>query len=150
MTKNSQYQVPWSKSNVGVCYEYSYKQIIHDQWLLNIRAFNVQGYERKSFEDEINRDNIISIASISDLPKNHQLVVVSPQNGRYVQASTSLHDFSHPSNAIYYFGTDEGHMTKKELNNTTYEAIYLPISEHLWSSQAASIILYDRLTKLWP
>jgi hypothetical protein len=135
---------------VGICFQYDVKDLLRNYWLLTIRAFGVQAYERNIAEDEIITDGIIGIKTINDLPPDIPLVVVSPKNGEYIKGEIALPDFKHPAMVIYYFGPDNVHLSKEELGERTYQTVYIPIAEtgeNLWSSQAGSIVLYDRFLK---
>lgn len=91
------------------------------------------------------------IHTAEELPSSSPLVLLAPKNGRYVQGQVSLHDFEHPLNAIYLFGSDHHHMSSDFLGARAPEhTVYIPTDAHaeMYSHVAAAITLFDRKRKV--
>ena len=91
----------------------------------------------------------IRVECASELPAQ-ELVLLAPQTGRYVQGVTSLIDFVHPANPIYWFGSDHTHMFLNECAPTPDHLVYVPTETtvEMYSHTAAAVTLYDRAYKL--
>lgn len=77
-------------------------------------------------------------------------IVLAPPNGLYIQGTESLVDFTHPDNALYFFGFDHSFLEQEELdglNVTNY--VYIPQHDKhdMYSFCSATCVLYDRLVK---
>lgn len=79
-------------------------------------------------------------------PANLPIILIQPQDGFHVQGESSLVDFVHPDDCVYLFGASNGHL---ELNQDVAAKVYIPHQPtwNLFASQAAAIVLYDRLVK---
>ena len=132
----------------GICFEYENDSLIRDQWVLNLLAFDVEGFERNTAEDIIIRkEKLTPIKSITDIPSEYSIVVVTPKDARFTQGTTNLKDYQHKDNTVYYFGGDGSHLDDPILNDVAIDYIYIDINTHLWSSQAGTIVLYDIMNK---
>lgn len=131
-----------------ICFEYDPETIVRDQWLLLIRSFpNIQGWERSLPTTEKITDGIQVIQAVDQLP-NIPLIILSPQQARYIPGTQNLAHFNHPQEAIYYFGSDNDHLRPEAIAKREYQTVYIPIAEQLWSPQAAGIVVYDRFAKM--
>lgn len=93
--------------------------------------------------------SVRSIASASELPPG-SLVVLAPLNGREVIGETSLADFSHPDDATYLFGPDDGWLDLDDLGGREPDArVFIPTDsdDQLHAHVAAAVTLYDRAVK---
>jgi hypothetical protein len=91
----------------------------------------------------------IKIDTTAELP-DRPLVVMAPQEGRYIQGTENLKGFVHPENAIYLFGpshrhlNDEDHMGERVADHY----VYIPfVKNESWGYSAAYILLWDRELK---
>lgn len=139
---------------VGISFRYNggYKSLLRDQYYELVKAFpNLVVYERGVSDLEpldYNGSPFIKITNADDLPKNARLVVLSAQNGKYIQGEINLKDYQHPIDAIYFFGDDNTSLSQSDIGNVTdYDKVYIPIEENVWSAQAMAIVLYDRQLK---
>lgn len=82
--------------------------------------------------------------SVEEMVQHYGLpIIICTESG-----DSSLQNFEHPENALYLFNRTSGGQLPVKPDHT------LRIETHankglLWGHQAASIILYDRLTKQW-
>jgi len=136
---------------VGVCFHRE-KDWEQDQWSYLFSNLGVS--EIWELGDDGNRNwdiyqPSIKIATAAELPKR-PLVVLAPQEGRFIQGNENLKDFIHPENAIYLFGpshlnlNDEEHMGGRVAEHY----VYLPLVEsECFSHAAAYMTLWDRKVK---
>lgn len=93
-------------------------------------------------------NNSNGIKSLTELPEGYDIILIQPKGGREIQGETSLIDFNHPENCIYIFGTDDWYLPAKFIEGINIkDKVYIPIQGELWASQAAGMVLYDRLLK---
>jgi hypothetical protein len=85
----------------------------------------------------------------SDLPEDLTWVLLQPDNGKYVQGTTSLEKFEHPADALYIFGPDKDFL--KWLPREPDHFVYIPTDTQrdMFSFMAAAVTLWDRKTKWW-
>lgn len=106
-------------------------QFLETQWAYLLRAFAVSPVSREG---------------IGGTP----VVVFQPKDGRYVQGETSLENFTHLDDAVYYFGHSHKHMPQEDLAGLNVVAkVYIEVDEgtELFSNQAGCIVLWDRRLK---
>lgn len=90
------------------------------------------------------------ITNVDELPEV-PLIIIQPQEGKYITGKISLATFEHPKNAIYFFGADHEHLTPGELGSRIPEyQVYIPVKGEMFSWVAAAVVLYDRIIKAWP
>lgn len=65
-----------------------------------------------------------------------------------VKGATAIKDFKHPKQACYLLGAEDYGLTKEAVQNCQ-ELVYLPGERSLNVSVAGSIILFDRINKIW-
>ena len=82
------------------------------------------------------------ISSFAELPDETRLVVLQPEAGRYVQGRVSLHQYTHPADAIYCFGYDHGNMEPFE---RAADLVYVPTAKYeMLAAFAATVALEHR------
>lgn len=77
-------------------------------------------------------------------------VLLAPQNGNYFRGNTSLASFTHPSECVYIFGSNNRHLTTDEAGDFTPDwLVYVPTETptEMYSWCAASVTFYDRMVK---
>jgi hypothetical protein len=81
------------------------------------------------------------VNSFAELPDSN-LVVLQPEAGRLVQGQTSLHQYTHPEDAIYCFGYDHGVMEPFEREA---DFVYVPVAKYeMLAAFAATVTLEHR------
>ena len=134
---------------VGVCYKAEAKRTFQDQWSFVFSNFGVSDiWEFPTENAEKIYQPTVKIESAADLP-DRPLVVVQPQDGKYVQGTESLVDFVHPADAIYMFGGSHDVMTQEDLGGRTADHyVYIPLVRHeCYAFAAAYMVLWDRMQK---
>lgn len=63
-----------------------------------------------------------------------------------VEKAIPLHEFSHPDNAIYIFGPEDGSIAQ-EIINESDSVIYIPTIGCMNLAATVNVVLYDRLIK---
>jgi hypothetical protein len=89
------------------------------------------------------------LGSAAELP-GFPLVVLQPEKGRHVRGVTSLAKFSHPEEATYLFGPDEGPMLPELLGGRAPDhVVYVPTdtARDMFSFVAFAIVMWDRKMK---
>ena len=87
-----------------------------------------------------------SAAELPDLP----IVLLAPDNGRYIQGTTSLGDFTHPDDCIYMFGSDSKYMSEDFLGERTPDHIvYIDTdtNDDMYSFVSYGVVMHDRGSK---
>lgn len=112
----------------------------------NFGVENVWEIERPHTEDIYQKPT--KIKSAAELPDT-ALVVIQPQDGKFVQGTESLSDFEHPDDAIYMFGGSHDVMTLEDLGGRVAEHyVYIPLVAHeCYAFSAAYMTLWDRKVK---
>lgn len=77
------------------------------------------------------------------------IIVVSPLDANHLPGETSLFEFAHPADCVYWFGSDKKDLWPVHLEGRDYSSIYIPDSGHMYSFSAAAMIIYDRRLKQW-
>lgn len=107
-----------------------------------------QRYDRaaKFSTDTKNVKNRIPLKHVSELlaSKANGLSVVAVE---LVTGAVSLSEFSHPENALYLFGPEDGSLSK-ELVDGADHVIYIPTIGCLNLAATVNVVLYDRQAKL--
>jgi hypothetical protein len=135
---------------IGVCFKRE-KDWEQDQWSYVFSNFGVE--DLWEMGDDSNKDlNIyqptIKISSAAELP-DRPLVVLAPQESKYIVGEESLKDFVHPDDAIYMFGGSHCSMTGVDLGGRVADHyVYIPlVKNECFSHSAAYITLWDRELK---
>lgn len=91
-------------------------------------------------------EEIFDATELPDLP----LVVMSPENARFVPGTVSIVDFVHPAECVYLFGSDHVHLSEVELGERRPDhVVYIPTGSihEMYSHTAGAVTLYDRMMK---
>jgi hypothetical protein len=110
------------------------------------------------FWDQIIRTFAVARAHVMDLPADYQTdiwrscsslhalptprIMFSPPDAVELPGQIALHDFEHPADALYVFGSDDMHNEAIESSAVVY--VPTPRKAPLWSVQAAAVVLHDR------
>lgn len=87
-------------------------------------------------------DNFENIASLRDLlPKNTNIICVD-----LVEGAIPLPHFTHPEQAIYIFGPEDGTISQNMINNAD-DVVYVPTVGCMNLAASVNVLLYDRLAK---
>lgn len=81
-------------------------------------------------------DNIIKAA-----PAQASIVAIE-----LVEGATPLPEFTHPANAYYIFGPEDGSVPQ-EIVDQCEHIVYIPTKNSLNLAVSANVVLYDRLSK---
>jgi len=82
---------------------------------------------------------IDEIAGINEKP--HKLVCVE-----LVEGAIPLPEFTHPENALYVFGPEDGSITQS-LVEAADMVVYIPTTDCLNLAATVNVLLYDRMAK---
>ena len=140
---------------VSICFINDPDENSQMQWdyiLLNFRPDNLYiiSEENLEFNRKSPRSKSTVIKSVKDLPKNVPLVVLAPKISEHLQGETSLLEFKHPKDAIYFFGSDNGQLSKEDFKSRKPEhLVYVPVDtdDQMFSFMAAAVVLWDRRVK---
>jgi len=80
-----------------------------------------------------------------------QRVFLEPDNSSFPLDTIMLHEFEHPEDAIYIFGSNHFNPTVGRITDDDV-ALQLPTVKNsgvLWPHQVMVTVLYDRLVKSW-
>jgi len=87
----------------------------------------------------------------AELPQDMSLVLLAPLTGRIVQGTTSLVNFTHPENACYWFGDDDGNFDPDELygGRQPDHIVYVPTdtADQMYSHVTWAVVAWDRQRK---
>jgi len=91
----------------------------------------------------------LAVETPADAWPDRPFVVVQGLDGARVQGLESLVTFTHPDDAVYYFGRDIGHMTADEWDREPDHIIYVPTKAgtSLYSAVAFWTVMYDLAVK---
>lgn len=141
---------PW----VGICYAHPPNGYYRTQWLCNVTAFKPDAaYERGLPPETPNPYGITFCSTADDLPRDAELVVLSPETARIVRPTVSLPDFTHPTRALYFFGADTIFLSGDDLGRRTPDTVVsVPVQseqerDELYSFVIGAIVLYDRMVR---
>ena len=103
------------------------------------------GYAKQFNADTQNMRYKIPTVGVDDLvsikPKGAKMVVIE-----LVENAIALPEFSHPDNAFYVFGPEDGSVPET-LISAADSVVYIPCEHNLNLGAAANIVLYDRVAK---
>ncbi|MFY8325046.1 RNA methyltransferase [Pseudoalteromonas sp. ZZD1] len=101
---------------------------------------------KKFHTDTKNVIERIPLTSVDDLqqakPEGAKAVVIE-----LIEGATPLPEFTHPENAFYIFGPEDGSISKEVLNWCD-EVVYIPTIGCMNLAATCNVVLYDRLAKL--
>lgn len=120
------------------------------QWSYVISHFQPRNlYTLGSLDPRVNPfKEYIQINTAEEIPGT--LVVLSPDNGRYIQGNESLLTFQHPETCCYLFGSDSVPLNEDHLGARIPEHIvYIPhdTPDTMYSFIAGALTFYDRRMK---
>lgn len=134
----------------GVCFRSEKHAAMQDQWSFAFSNFGVtELWEIRKEDGEDIYQPTIGITTAEELPTDRPLVILAPQDGRYVQGTEPLKDFVHPDNAIYLFGGSHENLSEVELGSRVPDhLVYIDLVQHECFAHAAGYItLWDRYVK---
>ena len=85
-----------------------------------------------------------------DLPSDYSIVLLAPTNGANIQGDTSLVDFVHPANAVYWFGSDANHIDDEVFANRAPDSkVFIPTDsvDQMYADSAWAVVAWDRRCK---
>lgn len=101
---------------------------------------------KKFHTDTKNVIERIPLTTVDDLqqakPEGAKAVVIE-----LIEGATPLPEFTHPENAFYIFGPEDGSISKEVLNWCD-EVVYIPTIGCMNLAATCNVVLYDRLAKL--
>lgn len=134
---------------LGVCFKAEPGAAEQNQWSYCFSSFGVKNFYERHSKREAMR-NAVLVDTAADLPAAPKLVIIQPQDGRYIQGTESLDDFVHPDDAIYFFGGGHDNMSDEvDLGGRVPDAlVYIPrVAFNLHSPLAGAVVLWDRYVK---
>lgn len=137
----------------GVCFKSEHRGWMQDQWSWVFSNFGVtEIWERDCGEcgDAEIYQPVTKINTAAELPAGRPLIVLSPQEAKFIPGTVSLSDFVHPDDAIYLFGGSMANLNDEDdLGGRVPDAvIYIPtVSLEMHSHNAAYVTLWDRYVK---
>lgn len=90
------------------------------------------------------------IANSNEVPSASTLVLLAPTNGLYVQGDESLTTFVHPTDAVYWLGSDAHHLDPVvELPRAPDHRVYIPVdtADQMFSHAVWCVVAWDRRSK---
>jgi len=128
----------------GLCIHYDPHPQRREWWSYVAGWYGVENIWEMGQPDDIERLSRFlpePINSFDELPDSN-LVVLQPEAGRYVQGVTSLHQYTHPEDAIYCFGYDHANM---EPFDREADLVYIPTAKfEMLAAFAATVALEHR------
>ncbi len=95
--------------------------------------------------DTKNRTKSIPLKATNDLldcvPKANKIICIE-----LVENAIPLHEFTHPDNAYYIFGPEDGTINQ-EIINKADSVVYIPTIGCMNLAATVNVVLYDRLVK---
>lgn len=102
-------------------------------------------YAKAFHEDTKKFRDIIPTTAVDDLiataPQGATIVAIE-----LVEGATALPEYSHPSNAFYLLGPEDGSIPQ-EILNACDDVVYIPTTTSMNLAVTANVVLYDRLAK---
>jgi hypothetical protein len=138
----------------GVCFRREKHPALQDQWSHVFSNFGVEEIWERGYAEGDGKiyQTVIPIDLCSELPSDRPTVVLASQEGRYIKGEENLLTFAHPANAIYIFGGSHVNLTyEDDLGGLVPDhLVYIPTVKHeTFSHVAASVVLWDRLVKIY-
>ena len=113
-------------------------------------AIYVHGANSRTLAQNKVLGSAIYFEEANELPADHSLILLAPQNGLNLQGDESLSDFSHPADAIYYFGSDSAHIPAEKFDTRQPDnKVYIPVdtNDQMYSFTAWCVVAWDRRQK---
>lgn len=95
--------------------------------------------DTKSTQSKIPLSNVDDL--LDDLPNRCEIVCVELAIG-----ATALPDFTHPENALYIFGPEDGSVAQGLIDQADH-IVYVPTIGCMNLAASVNVLLYDRLSK---
>jgi tRNA(Leu) C34 or U34 (ribose-2'-O)-methylase TrmL len=95
--------------------------------------------DTKSSHSKIPLSNLDDL--LSDLPSSYAVVCVE-----LVIGATALPEFTHPENALYIFGPEDGSVSQGLIDQADH-IVYVPTIGCMNLAASVNVLLYDRLSK---
>ncbi len=135
--------------SAGICFRAEPSAADQDKWSYCFSSFGVTAfYERRGLVNKMR--GAIQVADATDLPAEPKLIVLQPQDGRYIQGDTDLAGFVHPDDAIYFFGGNHDNMSDDPdlAGRVPDSVVFIPRVKHNFHSpMAGAVVLWDRYMK---
>jgi hypothetical protein len=125
-------------------------------WSLPLRDFNVSGWNMVPVSGIKNREqqvNLVEWGSYDDYFRDNNLkrVFIEPRTKHQNPETTWLHEYKHPEDCVYVFGSAHYNPTLKYCRKG--DDVVSIKTKHdkgvFWAEQAMCIVLYER-AKQWP
>ena len=140
---------------VSVCLPLPHNGQYQDQWDYVLSNFNPDTVFVIGDEKNAPTTNVFAklkatyVKDASELPDT-KLVVLAPDNGRYIVGNEDLKDFVHPEDVIYLFGGDVEWLWPEQLGDRVPDhLVYIDTNTHddMWSWVAYAVVAWDRRMK---
>lgn len=140
---------------VGVCFQSEHRGWMQDQWSWVFSNFGItEIWERDADHDGYRGKDgsiyqpTIKIDTAAELPER-PIVLLTPKEGRFFNGNTSLKDFDHPEDAIYFFGGSHGVLSEEDFGGREpHSLVFIPfVKFESYSHSAAYVTLWDRYSK---
>jgi tRNA(Leu) C34 or U34 (ribose-2'-O)-methylase TrmL len=132
---------PKSASNVAVILRAAGCFGVSSIFYTGIRYTHAKAFheDTKRFRDSIPSTAVDDLLAM--MPRGATLVVVE-----LVEGAIPLPAFTHPKNAYYIFGPEDGSVPQ-EIVNACEHGVYIPTKSSMNLAVTANVVLYDRLAK---
>lgn len=123
-------------------------------WSLVLRDFNVNemnmvpisGIKQKEISVKLNEYHNYDDA-LNNIDKKLVRVFIEPRTKHYNPNTIWLHEFEHPENCLYIFGSAHYNPTISQKDPIVVSIKTKDDKGVLWSNQCLSLVLYDRMLK---
>lgn len=136
---------PKGPSNVGTVMRSAGCFSANEVFYTGTRYARAAQYETKTNTDTHKAKNSIPLTQveclISQKTQNMEIVCVELCLG-----AVSLTEFSHPRNALYIFGPEDGSISQSIIDKADH-VVYIPTKDCLNLAATVNVVLYDRLSK---
>jgi hypothetical protein len=130
----------------SVCF-HTEKQWEQNQWSFLFSNFGVTDIWEMGGKLSTIYQSTNKIDKTSELP-DKPLVILAPQDGRFIKGVESLVDFKHPDDCVYLFGGSNQVLTYDVVDRKPDFLVYVPLVKHeAFSHAVAYMTLYDRRVK---
>lgn len=138
-------------------WEIGYKAPVMEayEWAFPLRDFGVTEWAMcpvsgvRNPDKQVNLKEFPNYKEMLDYYSDLQRVYLEPRNNKYNPETVWLHDFEHPDDCIYIFGSAHKNPTIGTLRD---EDVVVSIKTKLdngvlWSNQCVTVLLYDRMIR---
>lgn len=91
-----------------------------------------------------------ALAGPEELPSDHEIVLLAPTNGEHLQGDVSLSNFVHPTNAVYWFGSDASHIQAETfLGRAPDHKVFIATdtNDQMYAAASWAVVAWDRRCK---